>query len=155
MASKILSDGQSSRIYRKLVYDSGVALAAVAVATSSSTRTCSMPPRLVQPGQTPEAAEKALVAELQRMKTEPVTRHELQRAKNQFARDYIMGRETNQQKARQLAHAAVIHDDITTADGEFDIFHGDHRRRHPAGRQDLLHPTNRLVITILPRSQTQ
>ena len=35
-----------------------------------------------------------------------------------------MGRETNQQKALQLAHAAVIHDDVTTADGEFDIFMG-------------------------------
>ena len=41
MASKILSDGQSSRIYRQLVYDSGLALTAFGVGTSSSTRTCS------------------------------------------------------------------------------------------------------------------
>ena len=73
------------------------------------------------------------------MKTEPVTDHELQRAKNQFARDYILGRETNQDKAAQLAHAAVIHNDITTADGEFDIFQSITDRRRPARGQDLFH----------------
>ncbi len=64
---------------------------------------------------------------------------ELQRAKNQFARDYIVGRESNQDKALHLAHAAVIHNDITTADGEFDIFTERHDRRRAARRQDLLH----------------
>ena len=56
------------------------------------------------------------------MSDEPVSAHELERAKNQFARDYILGRETVQEKALQLAHAVVIHNDINTADGEFDIF---------------------------------
>ena len=56
------------------------------------------------------------------MKTEGVTAEELNRAKRQFARDYILGRETVRQKALQLAHAVVIHNDITTADGEFDLF---------------------------------
>ena len=56
------------------------------------------------------------------MKVEGVTEAELNRAKRQFARDYILGRETVRQKALHLGHAAVIHDDITTADGEFDLF---------------------------------
>ncbi len=47
---------------------------------------------------------------------------ELQQAKNQFARDYIFSRESNKDKAMQLGHAVVIHNDIKTADGEFDIF---------------------------------
>ena len=77
---------------------------------------------IVNPGQSPAAVEKALIAELDRMKAEGVTPRELQRSKNQFARDYILGRETVQQKATHLAHAEVLHADITTADGEFDIF---------------------------------
>jgi zinc protease len=109
----------------------------------------------VQPGHTPEAAETALVAELERLKTDPVTDHELQRAKNQFARDYIMGRESNQQKALQLAHAAVIHDDATTADGEFDIFMGITATDIQRVANTYFTRSNRLVITILPRSQTQ
>ena len=80
----------------------------------------------------------ALIAELDRLKTEPITAHELQRAKNQFARDYILGRESNQQKARQLSHAVVIHNDVKTADGEFDIFQNIDRRRRAARGADLL-----------------
>ena len=76
----------------------------------------------MQPGHTTAEVADALIAELDRLKTEPITEHELQRAKNQFARDYIIGRESNQQKASQLAHAVVIHNDIKTADGEFEIF---------------------------------
>ena len=65
--------------------------------------------------------------------------NELQRAKNQFARDYIVGRESNEDKALHLAHAAVIHNDITTADGEFDIFMNVTHGRRAARGQDLLH----------------
>ena len=155
MASKILSDGQSSRIYRSLVYDRGVALAAGGVGNIIEQPNLFYAFALVQPGHTPEAAEKALVAELERLKTDPVTDHELQRAKNQFARDYIMGRETNQQKALQLAHAAVIHDDVTTADGEFDIFMGIDAKDIQRVANTYFTPNNRLVITILPRGQTQ
>ena len=155
MASKILSDGQSSRIYRKLVYESGVALAAGGVGNIIEQPNLFYAFALVQPGQTPDAAEKALVAELERLKTDPVTDHDLQRAKNQFARDYIMGRETNQQKALQLAHAAVIHDDVTTADGEFEIFAGITAKDIQRVANTYFTQSNRLVITILPRAQTQ
>jgi len=155
MASKILSDGQSSRIYRKLVYETGVALAAGGVGNIIEQPNLFYAYALVQPGQTPAAAEKALIAELERLKTDPVTDHELERAKNQFARDYITGRETNQQKALQLAHAAVIHDDIRTADGEFDVFMGITAKEIQRVANTYFTRNNRLVITIMPRGQTQ
>ncbi|HKC57017.1 MAG TPA: hypothetical protein VKC35_12875, partial [Vicinamibacterales bacterium] len=56
------------------------------------------------------------------VKTEGVSAHELERAKNQFMRDYIIGRESDEQKALHLAHAAVIHNDVRTADAEIDVF---------------------------------
>jgi len=155
MASKILSDGQSSRIYRKLVYDSGVALAAGGVGNIIEDPNLFYAFALVQPGQTTAAAERGLVQELERLKDEPVSDHELQRAKNQFARDYITERETNQQKALQLAHAAVIHGDITTADGEFDNFMGITATDIQRVARTYFTKDNRLVITILPRGQTQ
>ena len=51
---------------------------------------------IVNPGQSLEAVEKALIAELDKAAAEGITDRELQRAKNQFARDYILGRETVQ-----------------------------------------------------------
>ena len=110
-----------------------------AAATSSSTRTCSSPSRSSSPDSRRRARSQALIAELDRLRNEPITERELERTKNQFARDYILGRATVQHKAGVLAHAAVLHDDL------------DHRRRrvrhlpeHDAGRraargEDLLH----------------
>jgi zinc protease len=155
MASKILSDGQSSRIYRKLVYDTGLALTAFGGGNIIEHPNLFFAVGIVQPGHTPEEVEKALIGELDRTASEPVSAHELERAKNQFARDYILGRETIQEKASQLAHAVVIHNDIRTADGEFDIFQRITAEDIQRVAKKYFTPTNRLVLTIMPRAATQ
>jgi zinc protease len=155
MASKILSDGQSSRIYRKLVYETGLALTAFGGGNIIEHPNLFFAVAIVQPGKSPEEVEHALIAELDRMKNEPVSEHELQRAKNQFARDYILARETIQEKAAQLAHAVVIHNDIRTADGEFEIFQGITAADIQRVAQKYFTPTNRLVMTVMPKGQTQ
>ena len=120
--AKVLSDGNSSRIYKSLVYDQGLAVAAFGGANLIENPNLFFAVAIVNPGQSLDAVEKALVAELEKSVAAGITDRELQRAKNQFARDYILGRETVQQKAGVLAHAEVLHADITTADGEFAIF---------------------------------
>jgi len=152
IASKLLSDGQSSRIYQKLVYETGIALAAFGGGNILEEPNLFFAVAIVQAGHTPAQAEQSLIAELDRLRNEPITAHELQRAKNQFARDYILGRETDQQKATQLAHAAVIHHgDIGTADGEFDIFMNTTAADVQRVARAYFTPQNRTVLTILPR----
>jgi zinc protease len=150
IASKVLSDGQSSRIYRKLVYEKGVALAASGEGNIIEDPNLFYAIAFLQPGQRPEVAADALIEEFERLKAEPISERELQRAKNQFARDYILGRESNQQKAMHLAHALVIHRDVTTADGEFDIFQGLTTADIQRVARTYFNPTNRLVLTLLP-----
>jgi zinc protease len=151
IASKVLSDGQSSRIYRKLVYDKQIALAAFGGGNIIEDPNLFFAVAIVQPGKTPEEASTALIAELDRLRKEPISEAELQQAKNQFARDYIFSRESNKDKAMQLGHAAVIHDDIKTADGEFDIFMGITAADVQRVAQKYFTPENRLVLTIMPK----
>ena len=74
IASKVLSDGQSSRIYRKLVYEKRPrARGFRRRRTSSRIRTSSIAVAIVQPGHTPEETIDALIAELDRLRTEPVS----------------------------------------------------------------------------------
>ncbi|MBI2834217.1 MAG: insulinase family protein [Acidobacteria bacterium] len=153
IASKILSDGQSARIYRSLVYEKRFALAAFGGGNIIEDPNLFFAVAILQPGRTPPEAEQALVQELERLKLEPVSDTELERAKNQFARDYIVGRESNQQKAAHLAHAAVIHDDIRTADGEFDIFMNITAADVQRVARTYFTTPNRLIITILPKGQ--
>ena len=150
IVGKVLSDGQSSRIYKKLVYEKQMAVAAFGTANLIEDPNLFYAVAIVQPGHTTEEVANALIAEIERLKTEPITDHELQRAKNQFARDYILGRESNQQKALQLAHAVVIHNDVKTADGEFEIFQGITIADVQRVAKTYFRPENRMVLTIVP-----
>jgi zinc protease len=152
IASKVLSDGQSSRIYRRLVYEKQLALAAFGGGNIIEDPNLFFAVAIVQPGKTPEQATEALIAELDRLRAEPISAGELQQAKNQFARDYILGRESNKDKAQTLGHAVVIHDEIKTADGEFDIFMNMTAADVQRVAQKYFTPENRLVLTIMPKS---
>ena len=102
---------------------------------------------IVQPGHTPADVEKALIAELDRMRDragQPSTSCSAPRTSSPATTS--SARETNQQKAAQLAHAVVIHNDITTADGEFDIFQNITSADIQRVAQTYFTPTNRLVM---------
>ncbi len=150
IAAKVLSDGQTSRIYKKLVYEKQMAVAAFGSANLIEDPNLFYAVAIVQPGHTTEEVAAALIAEFDRLKAEPISDHDLQRTKNQFARDYILGRESDQQKAGQLTHAIVIHNDIKTADGEFDIFQNITVADVQRVAKTYFKPEGRLVLTVLP-----
>jgi zinc protease len=155
VAAKILSDGQSSRIYRALVYDTGLALSAAAVGSLSEDPGLFYVFAIVQPGHTPAEAERALAQALDRLRTEAVSERELARAKRQFTRDYVLGRETVQQKAGVLARASVLHgNDVGSADAEFDRFQRVTAAEIQQAAQTYFAPNTRLVLTVMPKPAT-
>jgi zinc protease len=153
ITSKILSDGQSARIPRELVYNKRIALTAFGSGNITADPNLFYAVAIVQPGQTAKAAEEALIAEFEKLKREPVSEAELQQSKNQWARDYILSRESNQDKAMHLAHAAVIHNDITTADGEFEIFMNVTTADVQRVAKTYFNESNRVVLHVMPRGQ--
>jgi zinc protease len=91
----ILAGGKSSRIYKSLVYEKQLALYAGGDYDNISTD-----PNLfyvyagVMPGKTTEEVEKALYAEIDKLKAEAVSDEELQKAKNQIEASFIMGQDS-------------------------------------------------------------
>ncbi len=91
----VLSSGKSSRIYKSLVYEKQIALYA-----GGDYDNISNDPNLfyvyagVMPGKTTEEVEKALYAEIDKLKTTPVADEELQKAKNQIEAGFIMGQDS-------------------------------------------------------------
>jgi zinc protease len=155
IASKIMSDGASARIPLDLMYKRRIALTAFGSGNITEDPNLFYAVAIVQPGQTTTTAEQALIAEFERMIKEPVTGVELQRAKNQWARDYIVGRESNQDKATHLAHAAVIHNDLNTADNEYDVLMNVSAADVQRVARTYFTPSNRVVIHILPKGGTR
>jgi zinc protease len=148
--AKVLSDGQSSRIYRSMVYEKQLALAAFGDAKLIEHPNLFYAVAIVPQGRATETALKELTAQVDALKTTPITAEELNRAKRQWARDSIMGRETVQQKALHLAHAVVIHNDIKTADAEFDLFQNVTIADIQRVARTYFTPESRVLITINP-----
>lgn len=107
----VLSSGKSSRLYKSLVYDKQIALYAGGDYDNISTD-----PNLfylyagVMPGRTPEEVEKALYAEIDALKTEPVSTDELQKVKNQIEASFIMGQDSNFYQAMLLGQFETVAD---------------------------------------------
>lgn len=150
--AKVLSDGNSSRIHRSLVYEKRLAVAAFGQSNLIEHPNLFYTVAIVAPGQSMEAVEQALIAELDKAAAEGVTDRELQRAKNQFARDYILGRETVQSKAQVLAHAEVLHADLATADGEFTIFQNMSKADVQRVAKTYFTRASRVVLHVKPKN---
>ena len=91
----VLSSGKSSRLYRSLVYEKQIALS-----VGGDYDNVSADPNIftlyasVMPGKTADVVEKALYAEVDKLKTESISDEELQKAKNQIESSFIMGQDS-------------------------------------------------------------
>jgi len=146
----ILSRGQSSRLYRRMVDKEQLVLS-----VSASRRTTFDPGLLVfvmQPrsGIEPARAEKVLFEELSRLSSQPVPAEELQKARNQLLAGHYRELKTIAGRANLL--------------GEYEVFYGDYRKLYsveqtydavtPADIQRVarqyLTEKNRTVATLIP-----
>jgi zinc protease len=107
--SVVLAGGRSSRLYRGLVYERQLALEA-----GGDYSYFSIDPNLFWfyatplPGQTAETLEKELLAEMERLRTEPVTEEELTRAKNQTEAAFVFQEDSIYRRASLLARFELI-----------------------------------------------
>lgn len=108
LAAKILSDGESSRIYRRLVYDKQIALEAQSTGNFTEDPNLFFVFAILNQGHTPAEGEAEVEAELERLKTRLISPEELLKAKNQILRDFILSRQSTQSRGEELGYAAVI-----------------------------------------------
>jgi zinc protease len=107
--SAILSGGRTSRLYRRLVHEGRIALEAGGdysrLTLDPDTFTFYV---TVLPDRTVEEAERALGAEVERLRTELVSDEELQRAKNQLEAAHVFGQDSVFNRAGTLARHELL-----------------------------------------------
>ena len=107
--STILSGGRTSRLYRRFVYERQLALD-----VGGDYSYFALDPSLFWfwatplPGQTPETLEKELLAEMERLRTEPVSDEELTRAKNQTEAAFVFADDSVYRRTSLLARFELI-----------------------------------------------
>jgi zinc protease len=122
LASNILAGGESSRLYQRLVYKEQIAVQAAGFGAFSEDPNLFWAYAIMNQGHTAEQGEKALVGVLDELKTAPVETKELEKAKNQEISGFVLGRDTDQEKAEALASAAVIGKNPALANTELDHY---------------------------------
>jgi zinc protease len=108
VAEVILSGGESSRLYRSLVYEQQLAQEASAQADLREDASLFDFFAILASDKKPEDAERALAAEIRKMQDAPVSAAELEKAKNQIVTGRLHEIETANGKASALGDAAVL-----------------------------------------------
>jgi len=153
MAGRILSSGQSSRFYQKLVREKEVATGAFGGAGQRTGPSLFSVGVSMRPGKTFEEVEKLVYAEVERLANEPVSDEEFAKVRMMVRRQQVSSMQSTLNRAAQIADYTTILGDpnlINTYEGKFNrVTKADIQRVVRA----YLKPSNRTVITTTPKPQ--
>ena len=152
VAGNILSGGESSRLYRKLVYDQQIAISAGGQAITLQDPGVFFFFAILQAGQAPEAGEKSLAEEVERLKSQPVSAEELVKAKNQLIAGLVFGRETAHDKAEAAGYAKVILGDLDLVNSQLALYQKVTAADVQRVAQKYFTSQNRTVVSMLPEA---
>jgi zinc protease len=122
IAADILSHGQSSRLYQKLVYKDRIAVEAAGFGNFTEDPNLFWVLAVMNQGHTVAEGQKELDEIVEQIKTQPVDPRELEKAKNQTISRFILGRQTDEAKAEAVGDAAVIGKDPNLVNTELDRY---------------------------------
>ena len=112
----ILSAGENSRLYNSLVYEQQIAAQVFTNLEATQDPGAYGVFAIMSEGQTAEAGQAALAAQIARLRDAPVTQAELDEAKNEIVTATLQQRETAEGRADELADAVIRYGDAGYAD---------------------------------------
>jgi zinc protease len=152
MLTTLLSDGQSSRMYKAIVDQQQKALQVMSFPFALEDPGLFIIFGLVNMGIEPAVLEKAIDAEIERVQTTQISEEEFQKLRNKVENDFVTGNSTMAGIAENLANYHVYFDDANLINTEIDRY----MKVTPADLQRVaqkyLTPENRVVLTYLPKS---
>jgi zinc protease len=150
VAATILAQGESSRLYRALIYEQQVAQSADATPDLREDASNFYFNVVLASGKKPEDVERALLAEIKKVQDAPVSAAELDKAKNQLVTNELRQRETSNGKALALGEAAVLLGDPNRVNTDLAKLQAVTAADVQRVMKTYFTATNRLVIYYLP-----
>lgn len=152
LLANILGAGDSSRMYKRLVYKEQIA---TSVSVSSympkdpGTFSISV---AVKPGGDIEQAIRSVYGELYRARTNEIMDEELAKAKNQVMKSYVDNMKTVYGRAELLAVNEILFNDYTRAFEDLNKYNGVSKEQVMEVAKKYLLPLRRSVIRVQPKS---
>jgi predicted Zn-dependent peptidase len=148
---EILSSGQSSRFYRTLVREKQVVVQEGAGPMERRGPSLFMVDMAVVPGKDLKEVEQLVYDELERVKNEPVTDAELQKVRMALKRGKVEQLEGTLGRAEDLGENAIFYNDPNVINTASDKLMSVTKEQIQKAARTYLIPTNRTVITTVPK----
>jgi len=153
MLSTLLSGGQSSRMYRKLVDQDQTALAIQAIPLGLEDPGLKIVFGLPNMGVDPEVLEQGIIAELERVKSELISEQELQKLKNQFENRLVNSNTTIASRATSLANYHTFFGDAGRINTERNNYLAVTREDIRRVAQEYMKEEYRVVLYYMPKAE--
>lgn len=151
LAAKILADGDSSWIYQRLVYEKQIAVQAESSGNFTEDPNLFFVFAVMNAGHTPAEGESEVRALIERLKAQPVSEEDLEKAKNQTLRDFILNRQSAESRADELGYDAVVLNDADLVNTELQRFLAVRAADIQRVAQKYFVPANLTLVEVVPR----
>ena len=151
LLSNILSNGNSSRLYNRLVYREQRATSISSWAYTAQEAGIFNITSELKPGQDVDRSLMSIYGEVYKLRNGLVSEAELEKAKNQVMTDTVNQLRTVSGKARALAAAEIIYGDYSAVFTDLDKYNKVTREQIQNVAKSYLKPEQRSVIRMLPK----
>ncbi len=153
MVSTILSDGKSSRLYKKLVDDKKMALQVAAFNVSQQDYGMYLTFALPLNNTSLDDLTKESDEEIVKMQTELISEREFQKLQNVFENRFVNANASIAGIAGSLATYQMLYGDINLINNEIDIYRSITREEIREAARKYLNPNQRLRLEYLPENE--
>jgi zinc protease len=150
LISSYLSDGKSSKLYKKMVDDKKMALQIGAVGFSQEDYGMYILYGLPMGDFTTDDLLQEIDEEIIKIQTELISENDYQKLRNKFDNTFVNTNSTIEGIASNLATYYLLYKDVNLINTEIDLYHSITREEIREVAQKYLNPNQRLLLDYLP-----
>jgi predicted Zn-dependent peptidase len=150
MISTYLSDGKSSKLYKKIVDDKKMALQIGAFSYNQEDYGTYILYGMPQGEFTSKDLIKEVDEEIVKLQTELISENDLQKLKNKYENQYVSGNASVEGIADNLATYYLLYGDVNLINTEIDMYRSITREEMRDVAKKYLNPNQRLILDYVP-----
>ena len=152
LIASILTDGKSSRLYKKLVDDKKMAMQVLAFSDSQEDYGCYIMGVLPMPGVTLEQVGKEMDEEIEKLQNQLISQREFEKLQNQIENQYVNQNANMEGIALSLADNYTFHKDTNRINKSIDTYRSITREDIQRVAKQYLNKNQRLDLDYLPKT---